>query len=214
MSKSKGNFYTLRDLLAKGYDPMAIRCALLNVHYGQQLNFTLEGLDESVEIIKKLDNCYFQSLSLLFLDIAPRNIDDQAVQSGCWDLATRLPDQVNRIKEALSQDLNVAAALSFLHEAITEINFRRFNVGAGHLQAVCDFFRAVDFLFGLDVASEGTVPSEVIEKLRSIRTYREKKDFGQAGKLRDELAKTGWLVKDGRPGEPSTIKKKRRAWDK
>lgn len=192
---------------------MAIRYALLSVHYRQQLNFTLDGLQEVKEIIDKLDNCYFQSLSLLLLNEAPPNIDDKAEASGCAHLDDWLPAQIVKMADGLSQDLNVATSFSFLQEAVKEINIRRFNIGERHLRAVCDFFQNVDELFGLDISFERSIPNEIVEKLRLIKTYREKNDYVHAGPLRDELATNGWAVKDGRPGESSTVKKKRRAWD-
>ncbi len=110
MSKSKGNFFTLRDLLAKGYDPMAIRYALLSVHYRNQLNFTFDGLKEAREVIEKLDNCYFQCLSRLPLSRAEAK---PSLDIGALD------SFLKAMEKFLGEDLNIAAALASLQEAVT-----------------------------------------------------------------------------------------------
>lgn len=205
MSKSKGNFFTLRDLLAQGYDPMAIRYALLFVHYRHPLNFTLDGLKEAREVIEKLDNCYFLCLGMA----------DQIKESGKGQLEEKLPAMLEKIGESLAQDLNISAALSIFLQAVTEINSQ---IGSkkttkSDLNTVQDFFFQTDNIFGLNIASCTEVPSAVREILKDYIQARKVKDFKQSDALRKEIEKIGWLVKDGCPGEPSTVKKIRRTWD-
>ena len=204
MSKSKGNFFTLRDLLDKGYDPMAIRYALLSVHYRHQLNFTFDSLKESRDVIEKLDNCYFQCLSRLQLF---KDGNDSS-----FDLAV-LPDTLGKMEKFLGEDLNVAAALASLQEAITAINAHLSKISEAGLAACVEFFAKVDRLLGLDITSIEAIPANVKTALEQYAEARKARDFATSDLMRQKIVALGWLVKDGRPGEPSTVKKVRRAWD-
>lgn len=205
MSKSKGNFFTLRDLLEKGYDPMAIRYALLSVHYQASLNFTFEGLKEAREVLEKLDNCYFQCLGLA----------GDAAEASTSTLAKQLSGTFDKILEALAQNLNISAALAAFLEAVTDVNSRIASkkATAGELKAVLNFLRRTDQIFGFDVTACDQIPDGVKKVLAEYTDARKEKDFNKSDALRKEIADQGWLVKDGRPGEPSTVKKIRRVWD-
>jgi cysteinyl-tRNA synthetase len=205
MSKSKGNFFTLRDLLDKGYDPMALRYALLSVHYRHQLNFTFEGLKEAREVIEKLDNCYFQCLSLLGLPA-------DGVSAG---FEKKLPGVLDEMVEALGHDLNVATAMAALLEGVTEINaaIAKRAISSADAEAAIEFIGNMDRLLGLDIASVEAIPGNVKAALEQYAEARKARDFATSDLMRQKIVALGWLVKDGRPGEPSTVKKVRRAWD-
>jgi cysteinyl-tRNA synthetase len=216
MSKSKGNFFTLRDLLAKGYDPMAIRYALLSVHYHHQLNFTFESLKEAREVIEKLDNCYFQCISLLHAsDKVIQVLKKPAELASAINLESTLKPFCDGIISALENDLNVSSALSLLLAGVSEINraLAGFQIADANLLAAKSFFEKMDQLFGFDISCIEALPTEIISALGKYSEARRSKDFETSDKLRKELGDKGWLVKDGRPGEPSTVKKVRRAWD-
>ncbi len=207
MSKSKGNFYTLRDLLAKGYDPMAIRYALLSTHYRAPLNFTLEGLKEAGEVIKRLDECYFKCLSVkTFLPFSKQPVNE--------DLPKYLEEYWKSAVRFLSDDLNISNVMDFIHRSILEINTALADwIHAEHLNAVLDFFYKVDQVLGLKLCEIDGIPSEIESILKKYIEVRKIRDFSKSDVLRKEIEKLGWLVNDGRPGEPSTVKKKRRTWD-
>ncbi|MFH0985243.1 MAG: cysteine--tRNA ligase [Candidatus Omnitrophota bacterium] len=204
MSKSKGNFFTLRDLLDKGYDPMALRYALLSVHYRNQLNFTFEGLKEAREVIEKLDNCYFQCLSRLELS--------SGSEDGTFDAGV-LETALKKMEKSLEDDLNISGALASLQEVLTLINANLSTISAKGLEACIAFFRKVDLLLGFDIALFDAIPANVKTALEQYVEARKARDFATSDKMRQKIVELGWLVKDGRPGEPSTVKKVRRAWD-
>jgi cysteinyl-tRNA synthetase len=201
MSKSRGNFLTLRDLLDKGHDPMAIRFALMSVHYRASLNFTLDGLKEAREIIEKFDNCYSQCLSRLQL-AAPGAGSELDLKGALEEIGTDL-----------AEDLNVASALATLQKAVTEINAHLAQLSVTGLAGCVEFFRAVDRVFGFDIAAVAGIPADVKMVLSDYVEARKAKDFARSDALRKQIADQGWLVKDGRPGEPSSVKKIRRVWD-
>ncbi len=212
MSKSKGNFFTLRDLLAKGYDPMAIRFALLAVHYRNQLNFTFESLKEAREVIEKLDNCYFQCLSYAKGAACLKDGDPKDVV----DLQGDLNKCLGEIEKHLENDLNISAALAQLSDIVGFINagltMPQKNTQKNMKNAVL-FFKTIDRLLGFDIGSVDSIPDDVKTMLVQYSESRKTRNFKESDALRKEIEKLGWLVKDGRPGEPSTVKKIRRVWD-
>jgi cysteinyl-tRNA synthetase len=212
MSKSKGNFFTLRDLLDKGYDPMAIRYALLSVHYRHSLNFTFDGLKEAREVIEKLDNCYFQCLSYVSGVAALANdISDDTV-----NLKSHLDKHLAKITEWLSDDLNIAAALAQVLDIVNFINAclaaPKKNTLTNMREAIL-FLEKIDRIFGFDVTSADAVPENIKAAVTSYSEARKMRDFEKSDLMRQKIVELGWLVKDGRPGEPSTVKKIRRVWD-
>ncbi len=244
MSKKDKNYYTLRDLLGnttchpeavrpkdlgmQRYDPMAIRYALLSVHYKQQLNFTLDGLKEMEEVVKRMDDGYFNCLSWLKLESFSKGPADQ-------NELEQLDSYVSQILESLDNDLQVAIGLSVLSLGIRNIN-RALSSGftsKKNLEHGIAFFKKVDKLFGFDISSIDNIPFEILKLLKERNAKRRSEGFTQNQKLRNEadrirgeIESKGWLVKDyalpkggsATPGfalrVPSTVKKKRRAWDK
>ena len=204
MSKSKGNFFTLRDLLEKGYDPMAIRYALLSVHYRHSLNFTFESLKEARDVIEKLDNCYFQCLS--------REELSQGDAGATADIQT-LHVLLGKMGTFLSEDLNIAGALACLQEAATYMNAHLSQFSKEGLASCREFFEKIDRLLGFDITAVNAIPENVATALKEYTEARKARDFTKSDLMRQKIVGLGWLVKDGRPGESSTVKKARRAWD-
>ena len=183
---------------------MAIRYALLSVHYRHQLNFTFESLKEAREVIEKLDNCYFQCLSRSEIP------QGQAVPG--FDL-TILGKTIAEMGKVLGEDLNIALALAGLQEAVTFINAHLAEISQEGFADCLDFFVKVDRLLGFYIASVDAIPAPVKSSLVQYAEARKARDFTTSDLMRQKLVELGWLVKDGRPGEPSTVKKVRRTWD-
>lgn len=217
MSKSKGNFYTLRDLLAKGYDPMAIRCALLSTHYRSSLNFTFDGLKDAGEVIRKLDEAYWLCVSRRESLSAGAENDPGVI------LLAELGHLSNSMRSALGDDLNVSEALAALLEGVKEINkvAVQSSPGAGTLEAAFKFFDEADALFGFRITADREIPPAVKGLMKERSEVRQqvaadksnKALWAKSDELRNQIQALGWIVKDGKPGEVSTLKKKRRAWD-
>ena len=225
MSKSKGNFYTLRDLLAKGYDPTAIRYALLAAHYRTPLNFTLEGLREAAEAVKRLDEAYFDALSLdRAVNENAAALDPRFRPSDPADVAfaDKLRSLVKGMVAALEEDLNISVALSNLFEAVTAINSALASLTSAwtpkKLQESLQFFKKTDKMLGFDQTKAGEIPKEIFgllirrHKIRSEPGFKQNREIqAESDGLRAAIEAQGWAVKDRRPGELSTLRKKRRA---
>jgi cysteinyl-tRNA synthetase len=179
MSKSKGNYYTLGDLLAKGYSPMAVRYALLSGHPRKQLNFMLDSLHAAESALKTLAR-FSEALGA-----APEKPGDGA---SVFDAAY----------PPLLDDLNTPGALGALFSAINA-----FDLGSA-TQADKASFRRIVAALGFDLTAKAGAPSSVpaaVEQL-AIRRWEAKKarDFAGADKLRAELAAAGWSMLDGKDG--------------
>ncbi|MBI4114988.1 MAG: cysteine--tRNA ligase [Candidatus Omnitrophica bacterium] len=222
MSKSKGNFYTLRDLLTKGHDPMTIRYVLLSTHYRTPLNFTLEGVKSAGEAVERLTSCYAHCLHLNVFGIGYK-VKVEDLTNWNVNLCSCLPDARARIEQALENDLNISVALAEVFDALKLINFclSKKLLEEKSLKEAIDFFKRVDRLLGLKITEQEALPPDVFKYYEQRSTFRRDPRFIKdktlqqlADDLRAKIESLGWIVKDGRPGEPSTLQKKRRAWEK
>jgi cysteinyl-tRNA synthetase len=226
MSKSKGNFYTLRDLLAKEHDPMAVRYVLISVHYRQPVNFTEQAVKEAEGALERLRNCYFHCFHLKNLGIH-FEINKNKQTNWRYDL----PTFESRIKEGmdsilggayylagLSDDLNISHVLWGVHEVVKNINsgLARKLLDYPQVAVAINFFRDLDSLLGLGITDEENVPPpEVLELQERRDAFRRGSEFikspelqKQSDEIRTKIQSLGWDVKDGRPGEPSIIRKR------
>lgn len=194
MSKSLGNFYTLRDLVEKGYSPRALRALLMSAHYRKQLNFTLEGIKASEQAMEKIDNFVARLQDL------PGAVDKRAeISSVC----NRFVDQFT---ECMDDDLNISGATGKLFEFIREVNAL---IDGGMLtkddgDAVRNTLTNVDSVFGFiffPVAGVDDVDTARIEKfIQDRKDAKARKDFAAADRIRDELLAEGIVLEDGKEG--------------
>jgi cysteinyl-tRNA synthetase len=181
MSKSLGNFFTIRDLLAKGYSGREIRYLLLKGHYRETFNFTLEGLDEARSALGRLDEC----LGKL------REVTGSTTGDADMDL-------VEKFASALDDDLNVSAAWGVVFDWVRDAN-RRLAANELSREAAASALAAwarIDSVFGLGQKQDGEAPAEIQAFLEQRQAARKAKDFKRADQMRDELKTRGWLIED------------------
>lgn len=197
MSKSLGNFYTLDDLIDKGYGARAIRYLLLSSHYRQSLNFTMKGIKAAGSSLARLDD--FADTLARF---APEDKGKQAPLSKAALVS---------FNDALDDDLNAAEALGSLFEFVREANelmtSEKMNVaekdGAEKLLEAAG--NAFGFTFGRSVA-DTDVPESVKALVEQRELARKEKSFKEADRIRDELAEKGFEIEDTPEG--SVVKRK------
>ncbi|MDW7967125.1 MAG: cysteine--tRNA ligase [Thermoanaerobaculum sp.] len=187
MAKSAGNFYTLRDLLERGYDPLAIRYLLISVPYRQKLNFTFDGLQAAEGAVQRIGNTL-------------RRLHYTPPAGGDGDLPPAAVQQfVDDFQHALGDDLNTARALAALHTFLTKLNQALDGGGlsAEAMSATKAAFRLVNAVLGVfpEVTAE-TADAEVEALVAQRAAARARRDFATADAIRRTLLERGIIVED------------------
>ena len=191
MSKSKGNFFTFRDLREHGYSPLAIRYTLLSVPYRRQLNFTFEGLAGAESTVERLRN--FRSL------VRDARTQDASIPEAADAVAKALSD----FEAAMDDDLNTAAALAAIHDMVREVNTALAGgpIGVTDQAAVLDAIAKFDSVLGIFGAEESRLLDADVESLIAERQRaRANRDFARSDEIRDELAAQGIILEDTKDG--------------
>jgi cysteinyl-tRNA synthetase len=191
MAKKLGNFYTLRDLLGKGYDPIAIRYLLLSSHYRAQFNFTFEALDAAGAAVERLRN-FVRRLQDAQGEGSGRKVEEllHVVQLG--------------FGEAMDDDLNVSVALAVLFDFVREVNvlLDAGVVSRSEADEVVAVMKRFDSVLGVvgKVEEAETLSREVEELIEKREEARKAKDWATADALRARLSELGVVVEDTAQG--------------
>ncbi len=188
MSKSLGNFYTLRDVLAKGYSGREMRYALLRVHYRAQLNFTWEGMEEAREALRRIDDW----VARLREKTGEENVQ-RATEAG------------SGFEDALDDDLNISGALGVLFDAIRETNraLDRGKLEEGAAGSWLQWWQRIDRVLAVS-REERALPPEIAALAEARMEARLAKEWRKSDELRDELAAKGWEARDTKDGQTIT----------
>ena len=181
MSKSLGNFFTLRDLLAKGFSGREIRYLLLTAHYRETFNFTLEGLQAARAALMRLDECLGKLRAL-------------AGNAGAKETSTL----VGQFSDMLDEDLNISGGWGAIFEWVRDTNRRlaENSLDAAAAAAALVTWEKLDTVLGVGAAPEFNVPAEINSLLEARQAARKARDFRRADALRDELKAKGWIIED------------------
>ncbi len=191
MSKSLGNFFTLRDLQAKGFTGREVRYLLLTAHYRETFNFTLDGLHGAKTALARIDECVSKLREVGTPGTVPAGSKQYA------DTAVGAP-LLASFTAALADDLNISAAWASVFDWVREINKRIADnsLSVGAAAAALAAWDQVDAVLGVGVKAEAEAPAE-ISALAAARTEAKKaKDFKRADAIRDELKAKGWVIED------------------
>ena len=185
MSKSLGNFFTLRDLLAKGFTGREIRYLLLTAHYRDSFNFTIDGLTGARTALARIDECLAKLRELAGATVAG---SDAAV--------------LHKFAGALDDDLNISAAWAAVFDWVRDLNRA---LAANELQpaaaaAALGAWQRMDAVVGIGGKSEAEVPVELLALLDERNAARKAKDFKRGDTIRDELKSKGWAIEDTAKG--------------
>jgi cysteinyl-tRNA synthetase len=193
MSKSLGNFFTLRDLLAKGFTGREIRYSLLTAHYRETFNFTLDGLHGARTALARIDECLGKLREIAGRDALPRVQADQQV--GPTEL-------VKRFTAALDDDLNISAAWGAVFEWVRETNrqLAENSLGAADAAAALATWEKVDSVLGIGTKSGAEIPAEILALAEARTAAKKAKDFKRADAIRNELKAKGWVIEDTAKG--------------
>src|SRR6267378_1967387 len=205
MSKSLGNFFTLRDLFAKGYKPSALRFALASVPYRRQLNFTFDGLQQAASAVERLRN------------FADRLAQGKFAPGQHPGMSERIAKAAADFDAGLSDDLNTAQALAavfdFIREANTAMDKGEFR--QGDVAAAVEFLGNFDKVFavledndaeklkviGFGGDETGLSDAEIEKLVEERQAARARRDFAASDRVRKELSDRGIILEDTKDGK-------------
>jgi len=191
MSKSAGGFTTLRDLVAAGHDPLAVRFFLIaNAHYRQRIRLTTEALHASAEQVRRLR------------DFAERVRRTDPAPAADEDLIARISEVRAAYREALDDDLNLPQGIGVMFELVREANaaLDERRVGAGARGALLGLLEEVDGHLDVMGGEEPGLAEEVERLIAEREAARAAKDFARADRIREELRERGIALEDSRDG--------------
>ncbi|HTF55860.1 MAG TPA: DALR domain-containing protein, partial [Planctomycetota bacterium] len=182
MSKSEGTFFTIQDLLSLGYSGEEIRYALVTTHYRQQVNYTMKSFDDAKGVVARLREFHGRIAG------APETADHMIVASASMKFAGAMDD-----------DLNTSSAAGAVHEFVREVNR---NLDAGRpVPGAAAAFEGFMFVLGVPLSpAVAGPPAEVQSLVQSREEARKRRDWPESDRLRDEIQKRGWIVKDTKEG--------------
>jgi cysteinyl-tRNA synthetase len=204
MSKSLGNFFTLRDLFGKGYKPSALRFALASVPHRRQLNFTFDGLQQATSSVERLRN------------FATRLENEKFPAGNQPAMAERIAKAASDLDAGLSDDLNTAVSLAAMFDFVREANIAmdKGEFRQGEVKAAQGFLETFDKVFavledndaeklkelGYETAASGPDDQEIDKLIADRERARKRRDFATADRIRKELSERGILLEDTKDG--------------
>ena len=198
MSKSAGNFFTLRDLIEKGYTGREIRYVLINAHYRTGLNFAFSALEDARKALEKIDRCVEELEKLKGADA-----QDGAAPEWAQKCLAEFTDAVN-------DDLNLPRAFAALFDLVRQTNAQIAEIKQSNNQTikqlnVLPVFRRMDEVLGViffeNEKKAVEVPDEIKAMLDARAEARKAKNWAESDRLRDAIAAAGWTVKDSKDGQ-------------
>ena len=188
MAKSAGNFFTLRDLMERGWSGREVRYSLISVKYREPLNFTFEGLAAARSALQRLDEW-----STRLSELATGDSRESPIEI------------CDAFGEALDDDLNISAALAVIFDRIRTTN-RRMDEGLlspGEARSLLKWIEGVNSVLGFEADAE-TISPQVTDLLTRRAEARASKEWKLSDTLRDEILAAGWTVKDTKDGQKLT----------
>lgn len=185
MAKSFGNYYTLRDLLNKEYNPMAIRYLLMSTHYRQQLNFTFQGLEAAKNAIQRLFD---------FLD----NLKRVKGEKDNSEVDSLLQKAKMKFEDVLDDDLNISEGLGVIFDLVRDINrlIDDEKISRKDASKVIEQMRSFDKVLGVLEKDELVLDERIKELIKKRELARFEKNWELADKIRKEIEKEGIIIED------------------
>ena len=182
MSKSLGNFFTLRDLIAKGFDGRSVRYLMISAHYRETFNFTLDNLRGAKTALGRIDECTSKLRELSAEKIVSPDNDSKLV---------------NDFIKAMDDDLNVSAAWAAVFDWVRNTNRQLAAEEIDNSTAAIELanWEQINKVLGIQTIEEKP-PAEILALAEERQTARKNKDFQLSDKIRDELLEKGWTIED------------------
>lgn len=188
MGKSLGNFFTLRDLLDKGYSPLAVRYLLISTHYKHKLNFTFESLDAATASVQRINDFVLRL--------------NEVKKQGESKYRSLIEENLRSFESALDDDLETSRALAAVFSLMSEVNklVEEGKFTKSDAKLALDFMYKVDSVLGI-LTGEQEISAELQKLLDERIEARKNKNWKRSDELRDELKKKGIAVEDTEHGQ-------------
>ena len=196
MSKSKGNFFMVRDI-AKDFDLEVVRLFMLSAHYKTPVNFSFDILKQTESGLKRLYNTKEN------LEYMLKNAKSEELKEDEKEFVSSLPKYRQEFKDAMEDDINTANAVSTIYELSKDINSNvNENSSKEMIKAAYDMYMELNTVLGLlqKEKEEEILEDEILALIEQRQQARKDKDFALADKIRDDLLKRGIVLKDTREG--------------
>ncbi len=199
MAKSAGNFFTLRDVIDKGYHPLAVRYLLLTTHYRKKLNFTWEGLKAAASNLQRIWG---------FVEMLSDIKNEGPISENIKNIVEK---SLKDFTESMDNDLNISGAMGHFYDMIRDINRHNDEVGLtiGDRDRILEVLHKMDIVLGFVFPKKDEELPELdfngqtltIEELIKMRLDAKKqKNFQLADKIRDFIGENGYILEDTREG--------------
>jgi cysteinyl-tRNA synthetase len=190
MSKSLGNVLNISDILAKGYSAQDLRYYLLSVHYRTNLKFSWKGMDDAKKARRKIVEW-----------IEEMNGQESAERSEATRDALSIKKFEMDFQHSLDADLNTSAALASIFDLMSFTRLFNSKLEASALHEVTRIIEMVRHTFGCFDSEAEEIPADVQELVDARKSAREAKNFAESDRLRDEILKRGFEMRDGAQGQ-------------
>jgi cysteinyl-tRNA synthetase len=185
MSKSAGNFYTLRDLLQRGHDPLVIRYLLISSHYRKLLNFSFDSLEMAGQALNRIENIVFSL----------KNVKKSGAATP--EISALLVSSQRAFTENLADDFNISGALGVLFDLIHAINQKMNDLSQNDAACILATIERLNTVLGILDQGDSTPLAAAIEgKIAQREKARKEKDFALADAIRNELKAQGIILLD------------------
>jgi cysteinyl-tRNA synthetase len=194
MAKSQGNFFTLRDLVAKGVDPIALRYAIQSNHYRKVLNFSFEGLRAAENSLKRIRA------------FRKRMEGNGEAGGGPWKATASAVLRLEQAREAfwvaMADDLNAPEALAAIFTLISDLNAQDDHVALvrEEREAVLAFLDETDSIFAAWPHEAASLDAEVTALIEARRAAKAAKNWAESDRVRDQLKAMGIVLEDRKDG--------------
>ncbi len=180
MSKSLKNFFTLIDLLDKGYKPKTIRYLFLSVNYRQPMNFTFESLDYAKNAVDRI-NTFYNSL-------------EKKSKKDNSKVPALINKMLGRFEEAMDNDLNISEALSEIFIFIRKMN--KLELSEKNIEEIRKAFKKLDTILGILEEQFIKPPEYISDLIKEREKARDEKDFKKADLIRSTIEEKGYILED------------------
>lgn len=191
MSKSKGNFFTIRDLVAQGFDPLAIRYSLINTRYREAMNFSITGLHEAALAVGTLR------------DLAKKLLAAAPAAPGQVTILVVEQKMLDDFAKSMDDDLNMAGALAAVFSWASPLHKQK-KLPPEQAASALAALRKIDHVLGVILPPLRSLPPAKVTEIESLMAQRNQaraaKDFAQSDTLRKQLLALGAEVKDTAAG--------------